>query len=67
MTKTVEPVQFHYLVVLANGQEYYFWAENEHHALDQAIDAEPDNPVILIKECEHECPDLRQDDWTDEK
>ena len=61
-----EPVQFHYLVVLESGQEYYFWAENEEHAREQAENAEPGNRIAWVGECLHECPDLKQENgWED--
>jgi hypothetical protein len=63
---TERPVQFHYLVVLRTGQEYYFWAENEEHAREQAESAESGDPIVWIGECLHECPELAQDDWTQE-
>jgi hypothetical protein len=38
-----------YRVGLAGGQEYRFWAEDAHHAVEQAADAEPGQRVDYVR------------------
>jgi len=37
-----------YRVILETGDEYRFWAEDAVHALEQAVDAEPDYEITEV-------------------
>jgi hypothetical protein len=37
-----------YRVILETGDEYRFWAEDAAHALEQAVDAEPDYEITEV-------------------
>jgi len=57
-----DKVEFHYRVVLTGGKEIWIWGEDAFDAGIKALEVEPDNTTIFfIGECEHECPDLEED------
>jgi hypothetical protein len=46
---TSDPRLVAYRVGFADGDEYRFWAEDAHHAVEQATDAEPEQKIVYVR------------------
>jgi hypothetical protein len=40
---------FRFLVTMRSGQQMFFWAETAGHAIEQADNAEPNDPAIDVR------------------
>jgi hypothetical protein len=49
MIAPTDPRLVAYRVGFADGDEYRFWAEDAHHAVEQAADAEPEQKIVYVR------------------